>query len=255
MVRGNGRGDVRRRRDHVLDRLARGDVLQHQPQSGEATANLRQHRVDEHLFAVERVHIRVGDLAVQQQRQVCFLHRLQRAETVRQLRHPRIGVGGGPGGVILHRVHQAARLRQGNLLRRGVVGEIQGHQRLKTGICGQRRQNALAIGPGQCHGSHRRAQIGHDDGARKLARSMRQYRGERGTVAQVQMPVVGAGEGKGLRCGSLHGRRNYTRACNAARPQMPGAAQAAGSIRHNAPAVIRAPIRYTPPFSGTSRRP
>ena len=61
-------------------------------------------------------------------------------------------------------------------------------------ICGQRGQNALAVGLGQLQRGHRRPQIGHDDGARELARRVRQHRGERGAVAQMQVPVVGAGE-------------------------------------------------------------
>ncbi len=80
---------------------------------------------------------------------------------------------------------------------------------MRTG--GQRREYALAVGPRQLHRSHRRAQIGHDDGARELARGVRQHRGERGTVAQMQVPVVGAGKRENLWNESRHGRRNYTR--------------------------------------------
>ena len=206
VVRGDGGGDVGRGRGHVLHRLARGDVLEHQPQAGKALRDLRQHRVDERLFPVEHIHLRVGDLAVEQQGQARFFHDLQHSEAVLEARHAGIGIGGGTGRVILDRMHPAARLRQRDLTRRGVVGEIECHQRLEARICGQHRQNAPAVGLGQLHGGHRRPQVGHDDGARELARRVRQHGGERGTVAQVQVPVVGAGEREGL-----HGSRDYTR--------------------------------------------
>ena len=94
----------------------------------------------------------------------CF-HRLERREAALERGHAGVGIGGGAGRVILHRVHHAARLRQRDFRRRGVVGEIQRHQRFEARTGGQRREYALAVGQRQLHGGHRRTQIGHDDGA------------------------------------------------------------------------------------------
>ena len=44
------------------------------------------------------------------------------------------------------------------------------------------------------HGGHRRLQVGHDDGTGKTARGIGQHGGQRRAVAQVQVPVVGAGD-------------------------------------------------------------
>jgi hypothetical protein len=53
-------------------------VLEHDAQAGEAAPQRQQHLVDEAALAVEDVDLRIGDLAVDQQRQVLALHRFQR---------------------------------------------------------------------------------------------------------------------------------------------------------------------------------
>ena len=46
---------------------------------------------------------------------------------------------------------------------------------------------------------HRRLQVRHDDRARELARGVGHHSRERGTVAHMQVPVVGAGQDQGVR--------------------------------------------------------
>jgi hypothetical protein len=56
--------------------------------------------------------------------------------------------------------------------------------------------DALAVGGGLRDGGHRRLEVRHDDGAGELPRRVRHHGRQRGAVAQVQVPVVGAGEGE-----------------------------------------------------------
>jgi hypothetical protein len=81
-----------------------------------------------------------------------------------------------------------------------VVGEIERHQRLEGHARRQRCQDARAVGAGLVHRAHGWIEIGHDHGARKPPRGVGQDRGQCITVAQVQVPVVGTGEGQAC-CG------------------------------------------------------
>ena len=67
--------------------------------------------------------------------------------------------------------------------------------------CRQRFQDALAVSHGLRGGGDGRAQVGHDDGAGELSGGVGQHRSHQRVVAQVQMPIVGAGEGE-----LLHGK-------------------------------------------------
>ena len=87
----------------------------------------------------------------------------------------------------------------------GDLGEVERHQRLERHTRRQSRQDALAVSQRLLRRSHRRLEIGHDDGARKAARRVGEHRGQNFTIAQVQMPIIGAGEGQ-----ARHGRRPFT---------------------------------------------
>ena len=107
VVRGKGAGDVRPHRLDELHALPRGDVLEHQAQPREALQERCQHALDEDPLAVEDVHLGVGRLAVHQQRQAGFLHARQHLMALADVRHAGIRMGGGPGRVVLHCVHDA----------------------------------------------------------------------------------------------------------------------------------------------------
>jgi hypothetical protein len=102
----------------------------------------------------------------------------------------------GAGRVELER-HDASRLGARYLGRRRAVGEVQRHQRREVAPWAVRRprgQDALAIGERHFGRRDRWPQVRHHDRARELRCRGGQHRGQRGTVAQVQVPVVGAGE-------------------------------------------------------------
>ena len=112
---------------------------------------------------------------------------------------------------------------------RRVVGQVQRHQGLETHATRQGGENTLTIFGGSEHRTYGRAQVGHDDGAGELARSVRQDGSERFAVAQVKMPVVRAGKG------NLHdhGKREETKdfdirlIIDGSRPTAPSGAQTA----------------------------
>jgi hypothetical protein len=54
----------------------------------------------------------------------------------------------------------------------------------------------LAVADGQCGGADRWLEIGHNNGAGKLPGGVANDRGHVITIAKVQMPVVGAGDGE-----------------------------------------------------------
>ena len=74
------------------------------------------------------------------------------------------------------------------------VGQVQRHQRFERHSRRQGGQDARTIVTGGGYGRHRRAQIGHDDRSRELARRMRQDGGQRLAIAKMEVPVVGTGD-------------------------------------------------------------
>jgi hypothetical protein len=89
--------------------------------------------------------------------------------------------------------------------RRRVVGQVQRHQRRESQSRRDGGENALAVGGGLRGRRHRRLQVGHDDGAGKLPRRVRHHGRQRRAVAQVQVPVVGAGKRERLHARIIRG--------------------------------------------------
>jgi hypothetical protein len=77
-----------------------------------------------------------------------FLHHFERLVALAQVGHAGRRVGGGAGRVQLHRVDEAGVLRAADLVRVGVVGQVQRHQRLELHPGRQRGQDAVAVGGG-----------------------------------------------------------------------------------------------------------
>ena len=179
---------------HVLRRLAGGDVLEDDAQRREVAAQRLEHPVDEHRLAVEDVDVGIGHLAVHQQRHADPLHRLEGGAGLRDVGDPGVGVGGGAGRVELDRPHHPAFGRPQDLVGRGDVGQVERHQRLEVAAGRQGGQDPLAVGQRLRDRGDRRLQVGHDDRAGELRRARAGDRLQRLAVAQVQVPVVGAGQ-------------------------------------------------------------
>ena len=154
----------------------------------------RQHLVEKHRLAVEDVDLRIGHLAMDQQRHAGLLHRLQAAGDLVHRGHAVRRIGGGVRRIELGRDPHALLLAARKLGRIGAVGQVAGHQRLEIELGRNRSANSLAIGRGLGDRGHRRHQVGHDDGAGELAGGVDGAGREHRPVAQMDVPVVGAAD-------------------------------------------------------------
>ncbi len=196
VMRGDRRGEraVAMTVGHVVGRLLRRDVLEHDAQRRERRAQRDQLLVDEHPLAIEQVDGGIGDLAVHEQRHAARLHRFERRPAMTQVRHAGRRVRRRAGRVQLDAVDDARVLRAIDLAGRRLVGQVERHQRREGRPVGQRGDDALAVRGRGGDGRHRRPQVRHHDRAREAPGRVRQHGFERGAVAQMQVPVVGARE-------------------------------------------------------------
>ena len=156
-----------------LDGLAGGDVFEHHFECREAFHDPTQVFVDEQLFTVEDIDVAASDFTVNQQRHPDFGHGLQCGKDLVDAGDTRVRVGGRTGRIELGGVDETTGLGLANLLRLGTIGQVEHHQRFETAAGRARSENALAIGIGLRGVAHRWYQVGHDDGATKGARDIR----------------------------------------------------------------------------------
>ena len=208
VMRGDGGGHVGRRGADEIDGVAGGDVFQHHAQGRKFFTQRQQVTLDEDALAIEDVDRRIGDLAVHQQRQLMFLHRLQHGIDVRQIAHTRLRIGGGAGRVILHRENAVAGGSTGDVVGGGGFREVQRHQRLEARAGRQAGEDPLKVGLGLGHGGHRRLEVRHHDGAGEPLCRMRDDRRQRLAIAQVQVPVIGAGDFQARRVHGVQARNS-----------------------------------------------
>jgi hypothetical protein len=185
---------------HELDAGTGGDMLEHELESREARDDAQQVALDERLLAVEDVDRGVRHLAVQLQHHAQLFHAFEHAEGALEVGHARVRVGGGAGRVVLHAADEAAGPGAVDLRRRGVVGEVERHQRLEAAAGGQGRENAVAVSRCLSSRGHRRPQVGHHHGAAEAGGGEAQHGAHGVVIAQVQMPVVGSGDGQRAHC-------------------------------------------------------
>ena len=182
---------------HEVERGARGDVLEHDAQLQVPGRERRQHRLDEARLALEDVDLRVGHLAMHLQHHADLGHARQRRVDAAHVGDAGVGVRGRTGRIELA-ADDACGLGARDLLGRRGVGQVQRHERLERGAGRQPCADALAVLERLARRGHRRVQVRHDDGAREARGGERQHRGQRRTVAQVHVPVVGTPQHQGL---------------------------------------------------------
>ena len=195
MVRRDRRGDVRPGAFDEGHRLGGGDMLEDDLQRREVADQPGEHALDEHRLAVEDVDLRIGDLAMDQQRHADPLHRLQRRAERGDVGDAVRGVGGGVGGIELGR-RQDARLEAARDLGRiGMVGQIAGHQRREVAARRQGGEDARRDRPPP---RRRRSPAAPGSASRSRARTAARCRPATASsivaVAQVDVPVVGAAD-------------------------------------------------------------
>ena len=108
----------------------------------------------------------------------------------REVPDPSIGVGGGPGGVKLHRGDKARFPTLAQIRGLGGFRQVEGHERLEGLARGHRRQDGVSVARRVFAASHRGHQVRHHDGAAKLSARGSRHGGEHGAVAKVQVPIV-----------------------------------------------------------------
>src|SRR6185312_6808117 len=121
-------------------------------------------------------------------------HGFQHPIAAADIRHARVGVGGGARRVILHGVDVSRGLGAMDLLRLGVLGGCGGLKRLEIGALRQHRQDALSVFESRLYRGHGGLEVRHDDGAGEARCSMWQHVPQEVAVPEMQVPVVGAGE-------------------------------------------------------------
>ncbi|OIQ75111.1 hypothetical protein GALL_432280 [mine drainage metagenome] len=122
-------------------------------------------------------------------------------------------MGRRAGGIELECMHRPALPGLLDHLRRGVVGEVEGHQRGEVAASRQGVEDAPTVIERVLQPHHRRLEVGHDDGPGELPHRPWQRVAQCRAVAQVQMQIVGAGQGEGLDCS--HGSAKERRRCHA----------------------------------------
>ena len=202
----DGGPDVRPGHLHVLHRVARGDVLDHHLEVREPFHERAQRHLEEGLFTVEDVDLRGGDFAVDEQGDAEFLHLFQRMEATRQAGDAGVRVRGGPRRVELHAVDPAGELCPRDLLGRRVVGQVQRHQGLEARVLGQRGEDQFPVVERTLGRRDRGLQVRHDDCTTETPRSMREHGRQAVALAQVEVPVVRAGQGDRIHGGACSRR-------------------------------------------------
>ena len=146
--------------------------------------------LDELALAVEDVDIGVRDLAVHHQGEPALLHRVERRGAAFEVRHPVRGIRRRPGGIELDPEHPAAGRGATDLLRAGLVGEVEGHERLERCTGRDRGENPVAVRERRRGRRHRRREVRHHHRPRESPHGRGHHVREHRTVAKVRMPVV-----------------------------------------------------------------
>ena len=153
---------------HKGHRIGRGHMLEHDFQFREVRDHAGKHLVDEDSLPVEDIDLRVGHLAMNQQRHADALHGFQNGADIGDIGDPVAGIRRGIGRVELAGGEHAGGVAALDLARVDIVGQIAGHQRREVRARFQRGQYPVAIGLRRRHRGHRRDQIRHDNGAGEL---------------------------------------------------------------------------------------
>ena len=137
---------------------------------------------------------------MRQQQDVLRRHFVQHGQELEQVGYAAVGIGGCACGVELEG-DDACGFGLAHQLGRGVVGEIERHQRLKRIALRHGSLNSGAVGKGLFYCGNGRFKVRHHQRARHLAGGVRHDGLQSGAVAEVDVEVVGLDKGKGL-----HGR-------------------------------------------------
>lgn len=186
-----------------LNALLGGDVLKDDLQLGEALNDRCKVTFNEDGFPIKNIDFGIGDLAMDQKGNPCFLHRIKQRVKGIELLDPRIRISCRTGRVEFESVHKGRLCSGSDFLHRCRIGEIERHQRLKLAIRFQRQENAIPVGEGGFDCRDRWTKVRHDDGATEVSRRIIHDIPKENTISKVKMPIIGLGDRKRLHSGTI----------------------------------------------------
>ena len=198
MIGGDRRPDLSTGGADILDADFRREMFEHDLQARKLLRHGNELALDEDSLPVEDIDGGVNLLAMDQQAHVDLFHARQHPLDELVIGDARRRIGGGVGGIELHRREDALLEAALDVIGVGVIGEIAGDQRREGGARRQGPQRPLAIGCALRCGAHGRQEIGHEDRAAEIARGIGQHGAHHLVVAHMQVPVVGFADGQPL---------------------------------------------------------
>ena len=161
---------------------------------GEKLAHAIEVLIDESGLAVKDVHLRVRNLAVDGQGHIRALHCFeQRRESVK-IRNTARSVRRHTRRIQLEGVNEAARLGAAYSGRVRLIGDVKRHERFEICARGDRCKDGRAVSTGALNVGGRWCEIGHDEPARKAARSIGYGALEVIPIPEMQVEIVGTGQ-------------------------------------------------------------
>ena len=211
MMRRDGRSDIRAGNLNELDSLARGDVLEHDTETGKGFVDPGKRFKKAH-FPIEDVDVSLmifEGFSVNRKHEPIFFHGSEYRVEFADVADPSCGIGRGVGWVELSRKDVFACGGDNDVRNRGVIGEVYGHERIEMPepillrIGAERLENPAAIVECIASLSDGPPEIRHDESSTEDTCGSCEHGSHFTTVTQMQMPVIGSYDGKasGLRHG------------------------------------------------------
>mmetsp|Transcript_36256 Transcript_36256/g.76180 ORF Transcript_36256/g.76180 Transcript_36256/m.76180 type:complete len:315 (-) Transcript_36256:18-962(-) len=217
VMAGDARLDVGRSAQDVVHRLLRRNVLHDYFQIWHFGHERLYDLVDEDRLAIEDVDGRSADLRVDAQHHPNFGHGPQCRIRLFHVGDASVGIGRGARGVVLARLDETRGVCLADLLRRGIVRQVERHEGLE-GSVGQlgwkAGEECISVFDGLFGGRDGWLEIGHGDGSTELLGCVFEDVGHDWALAEVVVEVIGKGERdfgsfwnwNGRACGGFHGR-------------------------------------------------
>eukprot|EP00962_Isochrysis_galbana_P016054 scaffold4589_cov106-Isochrysis_galbana.AAC.8 len=194
VLRSERPGDARAIGQNRLNRFPRAQVLEYYFKPRGEREQLRELGANKDALTVENIDRRVGHLPVDAEGHAELGHRHQGRLHLGVVGDATVRVGGGARRVQLDSLHVARGGSGPDLVGRRAVGQVHGHQRDEAAggsAVGRHRCRDPRLVLGGHYGSRDgRHQVGHDDGAGKLAGRGAHSVHEHVAITQVMVPVV-----------------------------------------------------------------
>jgi len=203
VVDGNAGSDIVTGAKNEVYSVACCDMFKCHAKLGKPLAEGGKRALDERGLAVEDVDLGVGHLAVDAKRHADPGHGLEDRHDRVHRPHPRGRIGGRPGRIELGGKGETRGMGRGDVVGLGRLGQVEGHEWREAGPFGKGRDDPLSVAAGIVPGHDGRHEVRHHDGAAEMTGAFGQDAPKHFAVAQVQVPVVGPADDKGVRVHAL----------------------------------------------------